>query len=565
MRLNPNETKRQYHQRRLEELKAVRNEWQADWSDLAAFIAPQQYRSHVNAERTKRGKIIDSTATFALRTLASGMHSGLTSPARPWFRLTTFDQGLKDNSAVKQYVASVESRMREVFQASNIYPAFHSGYRDLGLFGQFAGLLIRDPKTTIRMIVCQHGSFWLARDEAGIANTLYRQFSWTVEKIVARFGLEKCSDTIRQQYERGQYDIRHTVCHAVEPRHDRDGSKRDKPNKPFLSNYWEEGGGKAINGNVDGLLEESGFDANPIIAPAWEIAADDQYANSPGMDALPDVKMLQVMQMRKGEAIEKMVRPPMVGPTSLKGNPASLMPGAITYVDQVSGGTAFAPAMQVNLRIAELSADIQEVQQRIGRALYADLFLMLTNMEGIQPRNQFEIAERKEEKLLALGPVLENIYGGMLAPAIDRTYEAMSEAGMLPEPPPEIAGQELKIEYISVLAQAQKAVATGAIERLSAFTGNLAGINPNVLDKLNMDQMVDEYAEAIGVPPAIIVSDDEVAETRQARAQAQQAQEGAAMAAQMAPAAKQGAEAARLLSETDASNGSNLLEQLGIV
>lgn len=555
------ETKRQRHDRRMETLKEQRQPWEDQWRDLAEFNAPTRLRLALNQDAGKkvRSKIVDSTGSFALRTLASGMHSGITSPARPWFRLITFDPEMKDYAPVKEYLSTVETRMREVFQSSNIYNAFHWGYGDLGLFGQSCGLLVEDADKTVRMIQLLHGSFWIARDHRGIATTLYRNFSWSVERIVARFGLDRVSNNVRRCYDRGDYDERFTVNHAVEPRQDRDITKIDRRNKPWASNYWEDGA-RSLEGSD--LLEESGFDSNPIIAPAWELVAEDNYAASPGMDALPDIKMLQTMQMRKGEAIDKKVRPPMTGPVSLKNNPASLMPGSVTYVDDPTG-RAYRPAIEVNLSLAELAADIKETGQRIERAYYADLFLMLANMEGIQPRNNFEIAERKEEKLLALGPVLENIYGGQLAPTIDRTYSIMDERGMLPPPPMELSGQELKIEYISMLAQAQKAVSTGSIERLFSFVGNLSSVNPTVLDKIDMDEGVDIYADMLGAPPSLVVSDDDVAEVREARAQKQQQQEAAANAAAMAPAVKQSAEAARVLSETDAGGG-NLLQSLGI-
>lgn len=560
--MRTNESKRQYHDRRLQSLKEMRNPWEAHWFELAENVSPARLRLILNADegRPDRKKIVDSSGSFALRTLASGMHSGITSPARPWFRLTTYDPDLKENAAVKNYLSKVEIQMREVFQSSNIYNAFHWGYADLGLFGQSCGLLVEDDDKVIRLIQLLHGSFWLARDHTGTAKTLYRQFSWSCEKIVARFGYENCSQTIKTCYDRGDYDERFTINHAVEPRMEREAGKIDKRNKPFLSNYWEDGGKHATGA---GLLEESGFDSNPIIAPPWELVAEDSYAISPGMDALPDVKMLQVMQMRSGEAIDKKVRPPMTGPVSLKGNPASLMPGSVTYVDDPTG-RAYRAAIEVNLSLAELENKIDQTQRRVERAFYADLFLMLANMEGIQPRNTMEIAERKEEKLLALGPVLENIYGGQLAPVIDRTFEIMNERQLLPPPPEELQGTELKIEYISMLAQAQKAIGTGSIERVASFIGNLSAVKPDVLDKFDADQAVDEYSDMLGAPPSIIVSDDRVEKIRADRQAAAQQAAQMEQAAQMAPVVKQGADAARVLSEADAGGNGSLLQQLGI-
>lgn len=558
-----NETPRARLDRRKTSLKEMRSPWEDQWQQLAENIAPTRYRANLNQNEGKklRSKIVDSTGSFALRTLASGMHSGITSPARPWFRLTTFDPDLKDYGPVRLYLDSVQSRMREIFAASNIYNAFHTGYGDLGLFGQSCGLLVTDKKSIVRMIQLQHGAFWLARDHAGVATTLLREFSWSCERIIERFGYENVSLTIRQCYDRGDYDERFTINHIVEPRRERDPKRIDKANKPWASIYWEEGNRSASGEN--GLLEVSGFDENPIIAPPWELVAEDSYANSPGMEALPDVRMLQVEQTDKAQAIQKMHKPPMKGPLSMKNNPASLLPGSITYVDDATG-SGYTPAMNVNLSVADLGRDIQSVQQRIERAFYADLFLMLANMEGVQPRNNMEILERKEEKMLALGPVLENVQGAQLQPAIARTYAEMDRRGELPELPQELDSGQLKIEYISILAQAQKAVATGAIERTFAFVGNLAAVNPNVLDKLDMDEGIDQYADMVGAPAGVVMSDDKVADIRKVRAEQQAQAQQAEQMAQAMPAVQQGAQAAELLSRTDASNPNSMLAKLGI-
>lgn len=557
------ETPRARLDRRKSSLQAMRSPWEGQWQQLAENIAPTRLRLNLNQNEGQklRSKIVDSTGSLALRTLSSGMHSGITSPARPWFRLTTADPDLKDYGPVREYLDAVEMRMREIFAGSNIYNAFHQGYGDLGLFGQSCGLLVEDNQTMIRMMQLQHGSFWLARDHRGVATTLLREFSWSCERIVGRFGYENCSLPLQQAYDRGDYDERFTVNHIVEPRRDRDPAKIDRTNKPWASIYWEEG--NRDKSRAHDLLEVSGFDENPIIAPPWELIAEDHYANSPGMEALPDVRMLQVEQTDKAQAIQKMHKPPMKGPLSMKNNPASLLPGSITYVDDATG-QGYTPAMNVNLSIADLGRDIQQVQQRIDRAFYADLFLMISQMEGIQPRNVMEIVERKEEKMLALGPVLENVQGAQLQPSIGRTYAIMDRRGELPELPPELNDGQLKIEYISILAQAQKAVATGSIERLFAFVGNLAAVKPEVLDKIDMDEGIDRYSDMLGSPAGVIVSDDDVAKIRQSRQQAQQRAQQAEQMATTMPAVQQGAEAAALLAETDAGNPNSLLAKLGI-
>jgi len=255
------------------------------------------------------------------------------------------------------------------------------------------------------------------------------------------------------------------------------------------------------------------------------------------MVALGDIKALQLLHKRKLQAIEKQVNPPMQGPTSMKDGSVSILPGDMNYVNDVVGGKGFRPAHEVSLRLTEIKEEIMETQVRIQRAFYEDLFLMLarTDRREITAR---EIDERHEEKLLALGPVLEQLNQDILDPLIDITFNMMVKQGLVPEPPDELRGEVLKVEYISIMHQAQKLAGLSAIERLVRFTGELAQVNPEVLDKVDFDELVDEYAEVVGVPPNIVLPDEVVSDIRNERFAREQAAAQAEQVNQMAGAAK---------------------------
>lgn len=560
---------RSRHQRRLEALKSERSDWEGLWQEYNDYIMPGRMRM-TRAERRgakQFAKIVDESGLLAFRIMRSGMMSGQTSPARPWFRLTTFDPEMKEYGPVKEWLFQVEMRMRQIMQKSNLYNVLHTGYGDLGQFGQMAAILVEDETQYIRGIPLLTGQYWLAQGHKHRSDTLYRRIYMTVEQIVGRFvakngGMDwtRCSSTIKNMYDNGQYDEWVEVYHAIEPRHDRDITKADKRNKPVASNYWEEGQ------TSDRMLEESGFEINPLLAPRWETTGEDVYGTGhPGMVSLPGIKMLQVEQRDKGEAIAKMVKPPMVGSSDLKNKKSSILPGSITYADTAGQKPAYYPAFQVQFDTQHVAADIKEIQNRTDRCWYADLFMAISQMEGVQPRNVMELSARKEEQLLQLGPVIDRQQNELLGPIVDIVFHYGVKNSLFPPAPPELQGEDLKVEYISILAQAQKAVSTGAIERGMGFVGNLAGINPSILDKVDFDQSVDEYWDMIGAPPTIIRSDDDVAKTRKDREQAQTAAANAEMAAKTMPAVKQGADAAQVLAETSQLPGSSaLLSKLGI-
>jgi hypothetical protein len=138
--------------------------------------------------------------------------------------------------------------------------------------------------------------------------------------------------------------------------------------------------------------------------------------------------------------------------------------------------------------------------------------------------------------------VLERLHNELLSPMIDITFDYAARAGILPEPPKELQGLDLNVQFISVLAQAQRAVASQGVDSLLGTVGQLATLKPEVLDKVDFDQVIDDYSEMYGVNPKIIVPDNVVAAMRQERAAAMQAQQAAAAAPQMVDSAKTASE-----------------------
>ena len=251
----------------------------------------------------------------------------------------------------------------------------------------------------------------------------------------------------------------------------------------------------------------------------------------------PTMRIIAAKPKReKIEAIDRMVKPPMVGPPSLRNEPASLLPGGITYLADPTG-QSFRPAIDVRIDLSALGNDILETQGRIKSAFYADLFLMLaeTDRREITAR---EIDERHEEKMLMLGPVLERLHEELLDPLVMRVFRIMARAGLLPPPPPRMPMEGLQVEFISILAQAQKAVSAGAIERFWQFGAQIGAVKPEALDRLDADGTMDAYADILGVPGKTVVALSAAQQARQARARAMAQQNQIAAAERLASIGK---------------------------
>lgn len=531
------------------QLRNERESWMAHWKEISDYLLPRSGRFFVedrNRGDKRHNNIYDSTGTRALRVLAAGMMAGMTSPARPWFRLTTSDPQLDESAAVKAWLADVTRLMQMVFAKSNTYRALHSMYEELGAFGTASTIVLADYTSVIHHYPLTTGEFAMAADHRGQINTLYREFQMTVAQVVREFGRNNCSITVQNLFDRGALEQWVTVMQAIEPRVDRDLTKRDDRNMAWKSIYFEPGG------NEDRILRESGFKEFPALCPRWAVSGGDIYGNSPAMETLGDIKQLQHEQLRKAQGIDYKTKPPLQAPTSLKSHDVDTLPGGISFVDAAAPNGGIRSAFEVNIDLSHLLADIQDVRERIKGSFYADLFLMLAN--GTNPQmTATEVAERHEEKLLMLGPVLERMHNEILDPLIEMTFTRMVEANIVPPPPDELQGMELNVEFVSMLAQAQRAIATNSVDRFVGNLGAVAGIKPEVLDKFDADRWADAYADMLGIDPELIVPGEQVAMIRKQRAEAAQAQQQAALL-------NQGVDTAQKLGSVDTSKQSALTD-----
>lgn len=561
------------------QLLTDRSSFDSHWKDIADHIRPRRARfqvSDTNRGERRSQKIINSKATTASRTLRSGMMSGVTSPARPWFRLAVTDPSLSENQEVKEWLDKVRDKMNEKFLSSNLYDSFPTFYEDLGDLGTAVLYIEEDFDDLIHTEVFPIGSYALGNDDKGRANIFIRDFQLTVRQLVSKFAVtdkdgeilnwDIFSDAIHQMWMNNQREAKVTVCHVIKPNDEWEPERLEAKYRRFSSDYFETGNastsGKASYLNeADNtrFLRESGYDLMPVLTARWEKAPDDVYGTDcPGMTALGDIKSLQAMEKRLANAVAKMIDPPMTGPATLADVPVSILPGGTTFIDVRDGQQGFRPAHEVRLNVNDLRINIQACEARISRAFYEDVFLAISLDQRAQPPTAEEIRARNQEKLVELGPVLEQVNQGVLKPLIDITFAYMNKRGLIPEPPEELQGQDLKVEFVSIMAQAQKLMGASNVERMVGFALNISQQtqDPSHLDKLDLDQAMDLYGDILSVPASLIRSDETVDAMRQQRAQAQQAQVQAQQAKDQAMALKN-------LSETDTTKDSALTDLVG--
>lgn len=538
---------------------------------LSRYIFPRRsrfYTSDTDRGERRNSAIVDSTGTLAARTFRGGMMSAFTSPSRPWFRLSTQDPDLAKHDSVKEWLFENTWRMSEVFLRSNIYTSMQLTYGDLGVFGTAATIIEEDLERVIHAYPLVVGSFYLIANDKLRINGIMRDFRLTVRQVVEKFGWDEetgkidwgnISDLVKSAWQNQRTESWVEMCHAIIPNPDYKPGSQLSQYKKYVSIYYERGvaGNSDMSIDTNKLLSKKGFDRFRVLAPRWEISGEDIYGTMcPGMDSLGDIMQLQTMVKRENQALEKSINPPMVGPASLKQQKASVLPGDITYQDVRDGQQGFTPAYQINPNFQQMEVMLQTIRNRVDMCWYKDLWLAVSNLDRGNVTAE-EIRALKEEKLQEIGPVVDRLAQDQNDPLIEITFEIMQKQGLITPPPPEMSKQPLRIEYTSIMAQAQKALGAATVERFWGFATAVQQAQPNnpeVMDKVDTDELLDRYGDELTIPPGILRDDEEVAQMRQARAQQ-------AQAAQAAQQAEQASVAAKNLAQSDTS-GQNALTDL---
>jgi hypothetical protein len=575
--LNPSEAamvrwrKLQSHlEGRLSSLRTWRNSWyMTNWSLLAEYLLPRRSiwltqggnGNGANSNSMGRGKTInnaikDSTATYAVRVCSAGLMGGLSSPSRPWFKLVA-PSGIELDSDAKAWIDAVEDVMYTVLAGSNFYNAFAQECEDLVVFGTAPTIIYEDKMDIIRCYVPTNGEYYCGSDGTGRIDTFYRLFSMTVNQIVSFFGLENCPEQVIKLWSaKGTgLDTEFSVGHCIEPNYDMD--EVDSLEGGFLYHevYWLYATGSKYP------LSERGFKESPFTVSRWSIQSNDSYGRSPGMDILPDVIQLQVMTMRLSEAIEKQVRPPLLADIGLKNQPTSSLPGHVTYAADIGNGKGMRPIYNVAPDIRGMQELILQVQKRIERGLFNDLFLMLEG-SGQQTMTAYEVSQKIMEKIQVLGSVIENLLTESLKPKLYRIYQIIKRKGLLPELPDSLQGVDIDLQFVSMLALAQKSTNTGGFERIAALIGNMVGIYPEIKNKLNAEEFISQFNVLLNNPESILRSEKELADMLKAE-QAKQAEAEQMMQMQQgAQTAMAASKSAQTLSKTDVGAGQSALQAM---
>jgi hypothetical protein len=500
----------------------------------------------INKPIKKSKKLVDSTPIVAVRNFCSGMQSGCTSAAMRWFRNQVKAQNLKKHHEVKLWCSQTEEVMRNVLLLSNFYEV------QLGVYEHIATSLCAcvsmeaDCETGVNFKLLPVGSYRYSKDHRGEVDTVCRNYKEKARNLVKFYGEKNCSESVRNAANENK-EMYFDVVHFVEPNKNHNEKSPFAQHKRFVSVTYEVASGQ--------ILKKSGFDRLPFVVFEAKVNGEDNYPSScPAVEALPDVKQLMAVVKEYAKAAKKITSPAYKGPASLQRSNMTDTPGAFFAEDD--NGRGISPVYEVPpAALQPLAAEKAELKQIIKEHFYNDLFAVILNTAE-RGRTATEVNEIKEEKMVLLSPLLDQIHKG-LRKVLEWVFHECIRVGLFPSAPEILQGQNIDIEFISTLAQAQKVRGLASIERFTTFTLNLAGaLDPILAKKLKGENIIDNYADVASVPPDLVAPNEELEAIREAAAQKQ------AQAEQMA-ALQQSTEMIKNVGGVDAFGG-ELMNRMGV-
>lgn len=520
---------------------------ESTWGDVLYYTQP--HKRDVVSTMTEGEKypddVYDDTAIQANLVLAAGLSGYMTNASQRWFEYAARDERLMDSQDARKYFADCTNIAYSVLGNSNFYQQVHEVYLDLGSIGPGFLYEEEDEAADVRFFARHPKEMYIIENDKGLVDIVYRAFKLTAWQAFNMFGKDKCGKSINKALENNDltkdFDFVQYIC----PRHDRAAGKEDNLNLPFAS-YW-------LNLSDEKICKESGFMDFPFFVPRFYKNTAKTYGFGAGTAAYSNIKMLNKMMEYYIKGAETAIWPPfmlehdsMIGSLDLRAGALNYQRGALSQGQQ-------AQPIDIGMK-AQIGFDfINRYEDKISRAFFADLFLMLANNKNMTAT---EVVERTQEKMLVLGPVLGRLQTELLTPMLTRTFNILQKRGKFPEPPQSLQGKDYDIIYISPLAKAQRASQAKDTITFLQVVGQMAQMAPGILDSIDGDTVIKKLSKMYSVDPDIIRDEDEVKAIRDAKDQAQREMQAMEMAQQMAGVMQTGAKANESSARAEASRAS---------
>lgn len=546
---------------RFEVLKQERVTWEDLWQELADYIIPR--KSNVTRKVSsgdKRNDLFDNTGINANEQLASALHSMLTSPNSQWFELVAEDPILETNSRVLQYLEDLTRRVHKVLNGSNFQTEIHEVYLDIGSFGTTAMFIDEDEENVVNFSTRHISEIFIGENHRGRIDEVLRVFKWSARQIIQSFldGIDDknaseikgvVGEKVYNSFVKGDGQ-EFEIIHAV---YKEDIANKESPFK-YISQYVLKDEGFE--------LSSKGFNTFPFAVSRFAQASDEKYGRSPGMNALPELRTLNAMTRTTLKGAQKTIDPPIQLPDDGFVHPIKTKPGSINYYR--AGSQDRAQPIFNDSRIDFGFEWMNDKKQRVLESFFVDKLQLMAN----DRMTTTEVNQRVQEQQRQLGPMLGRQQQELLRPILDRVIEIMTrqdqDGELIGNPPEEIQGRNVDVQYSSQIARAQRANEGEAILRAMQAAEPFINMDQKAIDNFKADEAVRRIWRIYGASSDVLADRDTVAQKRQAREQAQrraikqqEQSQDAETISKTGPAAAQAARAVKDIQNNQGNGGQN--------
>ena len=533
---------------RNEKLKSARSNFANRWDDAATWILPRKggILSQKSPGSDQASDLFDSTAEKAALVYAAGLLSSLTPAGEQWMRLEVATPNASD--AVKDFLTRASEAIQERLLASNFYLSLHEAFIDSGVFCTVCIFTGESEKTGVSFTNIPVGTFCVSENNEGMVDTLFREWKWNARQAVQEWGKEKLGEQVMRAFNSGDWEREFTFIHAVEPRFEFEkGVQIDAKKRPIASYY--------VCVEDKNVIEEGGYYEMPYAVLRTLRSNNELYGRGPGLQCMPEVKLVNRMEKGLLVATEKMVDPPWLMPEDSSYQPDN-RPNGVTYWDSTNAANK-PEQLQLTNRIDLGENKTEQKRDCIREAFFVDMFQMLTNLQERQrEKTAFEVSEMLQEKLVLFSPIFARTVQELLNPLIERVFAILIRSGAFPNIPPELGEYQYRITYVSKIALALKTAKTSALAQVMTVLGAMIPFDPSVKHLINWRKAAREVANNYALPMDWQRSETEVDEIVEGETQAAMQMQQAALAKDVSQAARNLGPTAQEAATKTLTNGS---------
>lgn len=509
------ENRIKYYKSRYTELKNSRSEYEPDWRTLSKYLAPTTglFLENPSSDKNKRKSMfykenLNGMPQRYMRNLATSLVATLCPPDSRWFGFKVNDE----TDAEQSWLHAAADECMHVMQARGITGFLESLFYEGSVYGLSVMSEEKSYKNKIDFGSFTIGEYYLDDDFEGNENVCYHKFTMNARQLKEWFGFDNLPQRLKDELESGKGLTDYDVIQAIEPNPDYLPAFVNEFNKPFISCIWVDG-----ISDDECVLEEKGLSDFPFIIFHWYRKINSVYTNGLGSDIIADVKELQAIEKDTKRARAKKINPPVRADPSLRNAGIHAGSDEITWTNNKDGVT---PLYNVNFDTQEGMTAIQEKEQKLYQMTYNHLFSQIINRD--KTMSATEVNKISQEELILLGGIVQNAMSA-LSVLCERTFKILYDQGALPADMPEsLRGKTMNISFHSLLAQSQSLSDLVLTERWIQAMSILAQLNPNVIRKIDVFKVADNYARRLDIDMNQVIPTEEVTEVMRMEQEQQQ-------------------------------------------